>query len=163
MKKIAFVIIGLVLMNLAKSQTINSEVISSGGDSYINTNYQLDWSIGECLTNTLQSGSYLLTQGFHQSNYEITAVKGLSNSEKNIIVYPNPTKDFISLYYKNFSANKNLETIFTITNVKGKILQTQKLNSNMKQINFAAYAHGIYFLTVKQKNQLIKSFKIIKK
>ncbi len=76
------------MSSLAISQTASPELISSLGDSFNNTSYQLDWSIGECITTTHTAGDYVLTQGFHQNSYVITAVEDL-RADIYMSVYPN--------------------------------------------------------------------------
>ncbi len=148
------------MTSLAIAQTASPELVSSTGDSFKNTNYGLDWSIGECVTATHSSGSYIITQGFHQNSYVVTAVEDFAKNI-NITVYPNPTSDFISLYFPRSERFGNVK--LTVTDLNGKILQQAKVTSNKKQLNFSDYINGVYFLYVKQKNKLIKSFKIIKK
>ena len=152
------VVLGFALIG-ANAQTASPELLSPAGDSFNNTSYQLDWSIGECITATHSEGDYVLTQGFHQSTYAITAIKDL-RADINMSVYPNPTTDFISLKVESSKA-EGMQ--YTITDFSGKVLQTSNLKSDIEQINFSNYANGVYFLSVKQENnQLIKSFKIIK-
>ncbi len=52
-------------------------MISSSGDNFTNSTYQLDWSIGECVTATHSEGNYVITQGFHQESYVITIIENL--------------------------------------------------------------------------------------
>lgn len=93
------------------------------------------------------------------SNQEVTAVEDL-RAEIEMLVYPNPTSDFISL---NFAKIQNFDKIsYTITDFSGRVLQTAELKTDLVQINFLNYAVGNYFITVQENNQLIKTFKIIK-
>lgn len=160
MKKLMFLVVGLALTIMAMSQTASSELVSSGGDSFSNANYQIDWSIGECMIATFSGVNYQLTQGFHQSNYIVTDVEELSESNANISVYPNPTTDLISVDFTNVAVS---ESILTIADINGKVLQVRSSENNSEKLDFAAYAAGVYFLTVKQENKVVKSFKIIKK
>ena len=81
-------------------------------------------------------------------------------AEIEMLVYPNPTSDFISL---NFAKIQNFDKIsYTITDFSGRVLQTAELKTDLVQINFLNYAVGNYFITVQENNQLIKTFKIIK-
>ena len=133
--------------------------MSSAGDSFNNTSYQLNWSIGECVTATHSAGDYVITQGIHQNTYIITAVEDL-RAEIEMSVYPNPTSDFISL---NFAKVQNFGKVsYTVTDFSGKVLQTANFKGDIEQINFSNYAAGTYFISVLENNQLVKSFKIIK-
>ena len=168
MRKIILFFVGLFLANLAISQTASPELVSSAGESFINTSYQLDWSIGECVTTTHSAGNYVITQGFHQNSYVITTIKDLVTDVK-ISVYPNPTTDFINLKiypvenYNRVESSKVEDLQYTITDFSGKILQTKKIAEDIEQINFSNFATGTYFITISENKQLIKSFKIIKK
>ena len=86
MKKLGLFVFGLVLTTIAFSQTASPELVNSAGDSFTNETYQLDWSIGECITATHSEGDYVITQGFHQESYVITAVEDLSDVGVNITV-----------------------------------------------------------------------------
>ena len=149
--------LGFALLG-ANAQTASPELVSSSGDSFNNTSYQLDWSIGECITQTQSAGDYVITQGFHQNSYVITSVEDL-RADINMSVYPNPTSDFISL---KVESSKVEDLQYTITDFSGKVLQTENFAGDIEQINFTNYAVGTYFISVTENNQLIKSFKIIK-
>ncbi len=158
MKKISLFVIGIAMTSLAMSQTASPELVSSAGESFNNSTYQLNWSIGECVTATHSAGDYVITQGFHQNTYVITEVEDLATDIK-ISIYPNPTTDLLTI---DFPTSERLGNVITVTDINGKVLQQTEITTDKKQLNFSNYANGIYFLSVKQKNQLIKSFKIIK-
>ena len=163
MKNILSIVVALMLPTMAISQTASPELVSSAGDSFKNSTYQLDWSVGECVTTTHTAGSYTVTQGFHQSNYEVaTLIDNLNNVAIDVKVYPNPTSDFIIVSFNNFPSSGGHGNVLKITDINGKILLQEKINQQKKQLDFSSYSNGIYFLSVKQGNQLLKSFKIIK-
>ncbi len=148
----------MAMTSLAISQTASPELVSSSGDSFNNSTYQLDWSLGESVTATHSAGDYVITQGFHQNTYVITAVENLA-TDVNISVYPNPTTDLITIDFPSF---EGLGNVITVTDINGKILQQTEVTTDKEQFDFFNYANGVYFLSVKQENQTIKSFKIIK-
>lgn len=161
MKKNILIIVGLLLTSMAFSQTASPQLISSSGDSFKNANYQLDWSIGESVTASYSEGAYILTQGFHQGVYTITTeLENRLAIDAKISISPNPTTDLLTL---KLESTKLENTQYFLTDISGKILQTSKVTSNIEQLNFATYASGIYFLSLKQENRVIKSFKIIKR
>lgn len=156
--KILLSVIIILMTHLAISQTVSPELVSSAGDSFNNTSYQLDWSIGECVTATHSAGAYVITQGFHQNTYIITSVEDL-RADIEMLVYPNPTSDFINLKVES-SKVESLQ--FTITDLSGKVLQNGKFANQTEQIYFSSYAVGTYLITISQNNQILKSFQIIK-
>jgi hypothetical protein len=151
-----FIVLTLSVTGLIYAQSAN--LVGVAGDNYSNTNYQLNWSIGETLTETYQNGTNVLSQGFHQNTYSVVSVE--NNSNIDLRVYPNPTTDLIMV---DFNQYENASYVLTIIDLNGKVLHSKKLNSNKVLLNFATYVSGTYSLLVKQQNKLIKSFKIIKK
>ena len=160
MKKALFICLFLVVFLHVKAQTVAPELVSTAGDSFSNTNYQLDWSIGESITATHSNGTNVLTQGFHQNTYEVLLLVDDFQTAIDISVYPNPTTNFINI---NVGDAAFQQMQYTITDYVGKTIKKANLNTDTEQISFANYANGTYFLTVKRNNKLLKNFKIIKK
>ena len=158
MNKLILIILGIFFTEIAIGQTLDMKLISSLGDSFNNSSYQLDWSIGECVTTSFASSDFLITQGFHQNSYQIMSVKDL-RVDIEIKVYPNPTTNFVNLKVEN-SKIENMQYI--LTSVYGKVLQLKKITKNQEQINFSNVTTGIYFISISKNNQLIKTLKIIK-
>ena len=159
MKRLLFFVIGIAMTSLAMSQTASPELVSSAGDSFNNTSYQLDWSMGECVTATHSGGSYVITQGFHQNTYVVMTVENL-RADINMSVFPNPTTDLVTIDFPSSEGYGNVK--ISVTDFSGKVLQTENFAGDIEQINFLNYAVGVYFISVLENNQLIKSFKIIK-
>jgi len=150
------------------AQTTSLELVSSSGDSFNNTNYQLDWSIGELVNETYAASQNILTQGFHQGTYNVTSIDEKPLLKFSIRAFPNPTSDFISLKIHPIKNSNKPESEkfnkiqYTITDLSGKVLQTSKIQSNLKKINFSDYTNGMYLISITQNNQLLKLFQIVK-
>ena len=80
-----------------------------------------------------------------------------------ITVYPNPASGFVTVELPEYSESYRI----TLIDMLGRVLLEDDLTGTSKRINLAAYANGVYFLTVEQTqgiaSQHSKSFKIIKK
>jgi hypothetical protein len=152
--------LGLAIFT-ANAQTASPELVSSAGDSFNNTSYQLDWSIGELVTETYTGAQNTLTQGFHQGTYIVTSIDENPLLEFSITAYPNPTSDLVTIDFPSSEGHGNVKII--VTDLSGKVLQTSEMQSDLEQINFSSYANGTYLITVSQNNQSVKSFQIIKK
>ncbi len=135
------------------------EVVSNSGNSFSNDNLNVSWTLGETIINTEQSTDKQLTQGFHQSKLVITAVKENIQADFSIIVFPNPTADYLNLTLEKIDANK---LQFSLIDSNGKILSNTFPESNQTQIAMHQYPSGSYYLQVREKNNILKSFKIIK-
>jgi len=72
MKNLLFLILAVLTLNLRLStlncfaQTLERQVISSSGGEYSNINLNLNFTVGEAVTETFGNTSLILTQGFQQ-------------------------------------------------------------------------------------------------
>lgn len=82
----------LLVIGTIQGQSIERQVIASGGDSATNGNISLDFTIGEAVVTTLTASDLILTQGFHQGALMTTRVNELPISVK-YKIYPNPTQE----------------------------------------------------------------------
>ncbi|MBC7605518.1 MAG: T9SS type A sorting domain-containing protein [Burkholderiales bacterium] len=74
-------------------------------------------------------------------------------------VYPNPTKALVNLKIGNHSAD-NLQ--YQLFDLKGRQIQSQKIQQSETPIQLENLAAAIYLLNVLEENKLVKTFKIIK-
>lgn len=82
-----------------------------------------------------------------------------NNTKAEMSVYPNPTSNYAYLQLKD-AANKAYT--YSITNIDGRTITTQKLTNNFTTINMTPFEKGAYFIIVKEKETIVQSFKIIK-
>jgi hypothetical protein len=154
-----FIAVSMMFPCFTRGQTIILQLVGTSGESIKNATYQLDFSIGEMLIETHENSQYMVTQGFHQGTYIVSAIEENPALSYQIKVYPNPVNDFIHL---EIGTPITESIIFIVTDQNGKITHRARSNELLSLIDFSGYSNGIYFLTVMQKNHLLKSFKIIK-
>lgn len=82
----------------------------------------------------------------------------LSNFEPQIVVYPNPTKNYLNVIY-NFDLNN--EYRIYITNISGKLVKVLDENylhkeKNKQTINLHDFTNGIYYLIIENKDSRSK-------
>lgn len=85
-----------------------------------------------------------------------TSLKEKNALSNAISVYPNPFNDQINI---NNEANINLDV--TILDVTGKIVSSEKSNSNSITINTSELTQGVYIINVKS-NELSANYKVVK-
>ena len=152
-KTITLFLFCLVLTEL-KAQTLTPQVLSTAGTSFVNGTNVLDWTLGEPATFTLDNGTNLLTQGFHQNDLLITEIDNTENSF-GVTVFPNPTADFVQIQFDKATDNNVIE----LFSVEGKLLLSETISAtNVAQINMSNYANGTYLLKVNKS----KTYQIIK-
>ena len=81
-----------------------------------------------------------------------TIVYGLSNLMKliQILIYPNPVR----MKEKVFISNKHTVDEINIYNQLGKLISTNKYNSNNIIVDISNFTSGIYFVSLKIKPEL---------
>jgi hypothetical protein len=92
---------------------------------------------------------------------QMKVVSGLGiddhNSSNLSLVYPNPTKDFITI-----SNRDQIIQSVQIFDVNGKLLWEQSVNQNIVDLNLSSISSGIYFVKIRTENQAVQNVKVIK-
>jgi len=154
MKTICFILV----LCFSTFSAIAQESINSIGSDATGSGGSVAYSIGQTVY-TYESGTNgNISQGVQQP-YEIYTV-GIEETalDINLSVFPNPTKDNLTLQVQDF--NNNLT--YQLFDMQGKLLESKPITKNQLEINTNNFIAGTYFLTVTKKNKKIKSFKIIK-
>ena len=138
-----------VNMLYAQTDIINSPtLISSSGGTLVQDNYNLCFSLGEMAIEAYVHTDAILTQGFHQEQYQVSAMGEISNQHA-IRIFPNPTIDklhincqqdnFVDLILKDIRGS----VVFSLLEAEG--MQTHS-------IQLSHFSQGIYFFAVKRNN-----------
>jgi len=134
------------------AQSITPEVISATGGDTSNANVSLSWTVGEPVSETVSGSNATITQGFHQEHYEIISIEEHKELGYDIVVYPNPTTDFINVeltFIGKQSAPLNTEFNIVLTDNMGKTLMNKNLNNTLEYaVPMRDYAAGQYFLQI---------------
>ena len=148
------------VMTLALSA---QEALTAAGGKATGTGGSVCYSIGQMVyyTYTGTNGNSI-SQGVEQA-FEISVVSSISQIDEinlELLAYPNPTSDFLSLKVGDISDIQYEAYLYTIN---GELLQKIKINESETQIAMQDYVPAVYFLKVTTSNKEIKVFKIIKK
>lgn len=152
MKKGILIFISLLSTLIGSSQ----EVVSTQGDSYSNGNSSIDFTIGEVVVNTGTDGTNDITQGFHQTNWNVVGVENQVPSFE-ATVFPNPTSELLNIRASTF---KNVT--YTLYDGQGKFVLQEKLIGNETSIQVSDLATGNYSLILNNETENLKTFKLIK-
>lgn len=161
MKKIKLSLLGVGLTATVQAQSVSPDVIASSGDHFEASGVQLSWTIGESIMETVESGSNIITQGFHQTNLMVTDVEEQNLSDIGVNVFPNPTVDQLTVALKNNSQVLNLE----LYDMSGKQLARERIGAAQDriQLDFSSYAAAYYLLKVYSKDgEVNNNYKIQK-
>jgi hypothetical protein len=160
MNKLLLLLFLLLLLRTGITNSYGQDVISTNGGSCKSAAFQLDYTIGEPVIETLSSSSNTLTQGFQQSNLIVTAIDQIAIGAIDLKLYPNPVVDELMLETCNLSQEKLLLKLFDIS---GKLILQKNLKQTVEKIDMQAYRKGNYLLIVYTGNEIpLQSFKVIK-
>jgi hypothetical protein len=161
-KKIKCFLIIICCCSLCLAQ----QVVSTSGGHSENSSAKISWTIGEPVISTLSNGSYILTQGIHQSKLLIDAVEELIISGLEISAFPNPVNEVINLKVIYLTTDRpdmlRKKISFQLFDMNGKVLIKKQIESTETVIQMNGYAPSSYFLKVMLDKKLVKTFKIIK-
>jgi len=155
MKHILFLCCLLFLARVGTSQSITA---SAGGEGKVGGTI-LAYTVGEPFISTVQSNSTMLTQGFHQPRYGITAIKE-TFLPGTVEVFPNPTDALVQVRLKDISPEN---IVISLHDAAGRTIGTAKTGSHLWQADLSAVGIGCYWLTVMDtKTKQSNLFKILK-
>ena len=155
MKKIVLIIgISLLLINYSAAQ---SSINAAGGD-FISEDATLSYSIGQIFYET-----DILNEGV-QLPYNILEMVGIDEVKNiflNMLAFPNPTQDFLELRIETDGFDFQ-NVLYQISDVNGCLLISDKIQDFQTVISMEKLSKGVYLLEVKTKDNVLKTFKVVK-
>lgn len=91
--------------------------------------------------------------------YSMVVVTNCGNKFSDIIVYPNPTSDYLTIDFGNIKLSKLSIQLYYIG---GKLIENKKITSAIETIHLGNLPDATYFLKVTLNNTEVKTFKINK-
>jgi hypothetical protein len=136
MKKQIFLVATFFAAYTATAQ----EVVSSQGQTYSNANGSIDFTVGEVVINTGTNGTNDLTQGFHQTNWNLVGVEDFAPNYE-VTIFPNPTQDVLNIKTSRFD-----HVTYTLYDAQGKLVMQNILTAEQTPIQVSRLAPGAYSL-----------------
>ena len=157
--KSALLIILVFKLNFSIGQSLEQQVIGSSGNfSSTTTGTTLSSTTGEVITNTANSGTAILTQGFQQPVIITSLTSDKLSDNQEITLFPNPS-DYQITIIKEHSEVLYAELI----DVLGQVISTHKLTEKNTEVNLEKLASGTYFFKINNNTkQTVQTFKIQK-
>ena len=141
-----------VSFSILQAQSLELQNLSSAGDQLTsNTGISLSSILGEIATERLEESNLQLTQGFHQK-FKIISHSNEVENTFDIILYPNPTLDKITLKSEGVD-NKLMVHIY---DSNGQQVSSSEFNKKTLSIPFTDYPSGQYYAIVRdEKGKII--------
>lgn len=131
----------LVLFSLFATISVSAqEVVSTQGDSYSNGSANIDFTIGEVIINTGPDGTNVITQGFHQTNWNLVGLEDFAPNYE-ATIFPNPTEDVLNIRTSTFE-----NVTYTLYDAQGKLILQNILSAEQTPIQVSQLAPGAYSL-----------------
>ncbi len=159
----------LVLLSTSsiQAQSIAPQSVNTAGAKMTQANGSLNFTVGELVVLTFSDSDGNTLGGGFTSGSTTSAISTASILEPDpqwlhVKVYPNPTSGLLTVAVQEM---KIPQLTLEVYDVNGKIVMTKKhtdATSNDITINTSSWVSGIYFLNLKNNNQVIGTYKIIK-
>jgi hypothetical protein len=161
MKNSRKLLCSMFLLGLSLSGVNAQESIVPSGGNAESINGSVSYSVGQVFYTTTSGIDGSTEQGVQHAIEIYTA--GSDEFDEITLecrVYPNPTADFLTLDVKNFSKSG---LSYTMYDMNGRILNQQKIVESSMIIEMIDFAPATYFLKISDDNEVVRTFKIIKK
>ena len=154
MKKIVILFALYLISNLT---LYSQSVIGSVMNSQNTGNETVFWTMGEFVSETFESSSNILTQGFYQSDLIQSDIISNLHPLNDISVFPNPFKEKLFIKY---SDTKSLS--YQLFDVTGIVVKRGLITSETTSIAVNNLSDGIYLLVVENENKSVKTYQLVK-
>lgn len=154
------ILVLLSVMAFTVSAVAQNAMVPCGGDAS-GSNGSASYTLGQIAYQSVTESDGMIAEGV-QIPYEILVI-GIDERPEitlNAIVYPNPTMNSVEL--KIDTEDNTIAYKAFLLDMNGKSLKTFNINDLRTRIEMESLAEGVYFLKVFNKEQLLKTFKIIK-
>ena len=148
----------LIVLILSSTILFSQETVSTAGEQLNTSQAKINFTIGEPVIYSLNSGSNTVLNGYQQPHLKIDAISIQETENWEVKVYPNPSQNFVIIDWdKSIVSKLNYE----LYSINGQLLK-QGYSNEKVQIDISRYASGNYFLKLKNdnKNQTYKIQKI---
>lgn len=158
-KKVALLCV--LLFFIFGSVIAQESVNSAGGDTESSTG-SVSFSVGQVFLNNNLTEAGQVAEGV-QLPYEIYLITSLDDvlgMALDVKFFPNPVADILTLLVDQ-NELKNLE--YQLININGQLLDHDKILQRETYIDMAQLDPAVYFVHIFQDQQIIKTFRILKR
>jgi hypothetical protein len=159
MKKLLFLSFSFFLITSGSAQSLIPTVVGSSGASGTSASGNIDWTIGEIMTETFSSGN-ILTQGFHQP-WNSISTSVASQTADDAQVFPNPVTDQVFVQLPE-AKGKCIVEIYDAQGRKVYEMEAADQKGNFS-VPVSSFPSGVYHLNIyRSENNFKRSFTISK-
>ena len=156
MKTKSLLILSIVFCATIQIQAQNNTV-SAGADAE-GSNGSVSYSIGQVVYTSATGINGSINQGVQQP-YDYDVITGIEHTEIELNLYPNPTLGQVNL---TIADSRTQEYSLSLFDATGRLIMQNSQLNGLNIISMESYAAGAYTLSVFKKEELVKSFRIIR-
>lgn len=145
------------------TDNIIGTVITSGNNA-TGSSGTVAYSIGQVFYSYFGELVYSVAQGIQHEAKSDTLGRPENSIEPKteIFVFPNPTTDFVNINMEGYEM-ENGQRSYQLYDIQGRMIKQNTINQTETQIDLNDLNSSIYLLQVFIDNQVLKTFKILKK
>lgn len=154
-------IYSLILFAFSFSSLKSQSAVLTTGMDASGGNGSISYSIGQVAYLYKGAGNEIL-EGVQQP-YEIvtlTTRETVTSDLKDILLYPNPFKDYL---YLDFTTSNFKGAEYQLFDAQGKLIRKDVILQSKSELNFSDIPSAMYIIKINQHGENLKTFKIIKK
>lgn len=133
--------------------------INAGGGTLSGSGGSGDYSIGDVFYITASGAGGTATTSPVQFMSSQSVGLAKTTLSKNIAVYPNPTSNFLHF---DWAQQINGNVTITLFDFSGKLLKKQEVNALQQTLDLSDLQNAMYLLIVKENEQTVATYKVIK-
>lgn len=148
----------------ANNNDIMEAIVPSGSNAN-GTSGNVTYSIGQVFYTYIGESEsiYNVAQGIqHQEKEETSETPETEVPKTEVFIFPNPTTDYVNLRLNGLEALSGMRH-YKLYDIQGRLLKQGEIDGTEIQISLSNLSSSIYILTVFIDNQILKTFKILKK
>ncbi|MFZ4726959.1 MAG: T9SS type A sorting domain-containing protein [Paludibacter sp.] len=152
-----FLLIGFIEIHAQQS-------FSSTGGDVLGNDGSVSYSVGQLVNSTNIGTNNTTSEGIQQA-YEISVIAGINQAEGINLkwsAYPNPTSNSVQLSVGKHLTINNASLNYQLVSSDGKLLESNKVISELTTINLSTLVSSTYFIRIFQEDKELKTFIIIK-
>lgn len=158
MKNFTLLLVGIFLALSAKSQSIESYVITSAGAAIMDEGGAMYISIGEPMSTEITSGDIMISQGFLQISAIARIVSTDNLLQEPIQAFPNPSFASLTLEMPEMDG----QYVYHLLDLNGRLLKNERITSSKEIIDLDKFESGTYLMKVIKENKSSQTLKIVK-
>lgn len=161
MKSLKLFLTALASLIMTLSLTNAQQAVVSNGGNATGEGGSVSYSTGQVAYQSFENNQITIHQGVQQA-FEIFIITSLQEKDlaKDWNIYPNPSVGEIYLSHSELIDTEEFR--YQIIDSQGRIIKNGRLTANPFHIDMTPYGPGQYTIQVIIRNQIIRTFKIIK-